>query len=105
MTSGAGPSDDLEQLLDAARRAGKEDRIDYRDAIVEHGARAAQAMREWLHDPELGAFAVRVLEGIAGRAALVLRPEYTSLFSESERQIAASRLAAAGYQPEKTDKS
>ncbi len=30
--------------------------------------------------------------------ALVLRPEYVSLFSEPERQVAASRLARAGYQ-------
>ena len=30
--------------------------------------------------------------------ALVLRPEYEELFSERERQIAASRLAGAGYQ-------
>ena len=32
--------------------------------------------------------------------ALVLRPEYAELFSQHERQIAASRLARAGYQPE-----
>jgi hypothetical protein len=31
--------------------------------------------------------------------ALVLRPEYESLFTPSERAVAASRLAAAGYQP------
>jgi hypothetical protein len=31
--------------------------------------------------------------------ALVLRPEYTSLFSDEERRVAAHRLAEAGYQP------
>lgn len=31
--------------------------------------------------------------------ALVLRPEYTELFSHEERRIAADRLAEAGYQP------
>jgi hypothetical protein len=31
--------------------------------------------------------------------ALVLRPEFASLFTDSERAIAASRLARAGYQP------
>jgi hypothetical protein len=31
--------------------------------------------------------------------ALVLRPEFDLLFSADERQIAASRLARAGYQP------
>ena len=58
---------DLDQLLDAARTAGRERRIEYRDAIAEHGASATRAMRVWLLDPELGAFAVRVLERIAQR--------------------------------------
>ena len=31
--------------------------------------------------------------------ALVLRPEYTELFSDEERRVAAHRLAEAGYQP------
>jgi hypothetical protein len=31
--------------------------------------------------------------------ALVLRPDYASLFSDEERTIAAHRLARAGYQP------
>jgi hypothetical protein len=31
--------------------------------------------------------------------ALVLKPEYVSLFSAEERQVAAHRLAEAGYQP------
>jgi hypothetical protein len=30
--------------------------------------------------------------------ALIIRPDYASLFSASERQIALSRLADAGYQ-------
>ncbi len=33
--------------------------------------------------------------------ALVLRPEYSSLFSDDERAVAANRLARAGYQPTK----
>ena len=69
MASGSGRSDDLEQLLDTARSAGREHRIEYRNAIAEHGARAVQAMRQWLHDPELGGFAVRVLEKVAERPA------------------------------------
>lgn len=32
--------------------------------------------------------------------ALVLRPEYTELFSEEERSVAAHGLAEAGYQPQ-----
>lgn len=31
--------------------------------------------------------------------ALVLRPEYTTLFTDEERRVAAHRLAEAGYQP------
>jgi hypothetical protein len=31
--------------------------------------------------------------------ALVLRPEYAELFTAEERQVAAHRLAEAGYQP------
>lgn len=65
MSPGDERNDELDKLLDAARRAGKERRIEYRDAIAEHGARAAQAIRAWLTHPELGAFAVRVLEKIA----------------------------------------
>jgi hypothetical protein len=35
--------------------------------------------------------------------ALVLRSEYSTLFSEEERRIAAHRLAEAGYQPPPPD--
>jgi hypothetical protein len=33
--------------------------------------------------------------------ALTLRPEYAQLFTPAERQVAASRLAAAGYQADR----
>jgi hypothetical protein len=61
--------DDLDTLLDAAKAAGPEDRINLRNAIADHGRPAAERMREWLVDRELGHFAVRVLEKIAERPA------------------------------------
>jgi hypothetical protein len=60
---------DLEQLLGIAKSAGPADRINVRDAIAAHGLPAISVMREWADDPELGAFAVRVLEKIAERPA------------------------------------
>jgi hypothetical protein len=65
----ADPSDDLEQLLEAAGAAGPSVRIEFRDPIATHGARAIPQLREWLADPRLGAFAVRTLEKIAGDPA------------------------------------
>ena len=61
------PMADLQKLLNAAAKAGKQDRITWRDRIVEHGALAVPATRGWLTDAELGAFAVRVLARIAER--------------------------------------
>jgi hypothetical protein len=56
---------DLEELLDAAAKASRQDRITWRNPIAEYGSRAIPIMRDWLTNPELGAFAVRVLEKIA----------------------------------------
>jgi hypothetical protein len=58
-------SDHLDQLLEAARKAGPLDRIGYRDAIAQVGVDAIPALAEWLQDPALGAFAVRVLARLA----------------------------------------
>jgi hypothetical protein len=55
----------MDVLIDEARSADPGDRILYRDRIVAHGAAAIPAMRAWLEEPRLGAFAVRVLERIA----------------------------------------
>jgi hypothetical protein len=56
---------DLNALLEEARMADPRDRILYRDRIAAYGAAAISAMQQWLGDPRLGAFAVRVLERIA----------------------------------------
>jgi len=55
----------LTGLLAAAERADKGERIQFRDPIAAHGVAAADAMRPWLLRPDLGAFAVRVLEKVA----------------------------------------
>jgi hypothetical protein len=55
---------DLDELLAAARDADPSERIELRDELVSHGDRAIEAMTDWLGDPELAAFAVRVLERI-----------------------------------------
>jgi hypothetical protein len=57
-------------LLEAAERASPGVRIDYRDPIAGHGARAIVPMFDWLPDSRLGAFAVRVLARIADEPAL-----------------------------------
>jgi hypothetical protein len=58
-------NDSLNDLVRRARAATPNDRIDLRDPIAAHGAPAIEAMAEWLADPELTRFAVRVI----GRAA------------------------------------
>jgi hypothetical protein len=61
--------DELDDLLEAAKRASRLDRISWRDPIAAHGQRAIPRMRGWLDDPEFAAFAVRVLEKIGEQAA------------------------------------
>jgi hypothetical protein len=51
----------LEDLVKQARNASLNDRIDFRDAIASHGHAAVDAMAEWLADPQLTRFAVRVI--------------------------------------------
>jgi len=56
---------DLDLLLEAASDADPGVRIELRDPIARHGARAVPHLRAWLGDPRLSAFAVRTLEKIA----------------------------------------
>jgi hypothetical protein len=58
---------ELDDLLDAAANADQSERIDWRDPIAEHGQAAIPMIRQWLTNPALGAFAVRVLEKIGER--------------------------------------
>jgi hypothetical protein len=56
---------ELDDLVAAAAKADKQDRISWRNQIAEYGPRAIPTMHQWLTDPHLGAFAVRVLERVA----------------------------------------
>ncbi len=68
-------SPSLDQLLERARTADPRDRIELRDPIAAHGEAAIDELTDWLADPRLAAFAVRVLERIGrdadNRAAVV----------------------------------
>ncbi len=54
----------LDDLLAQAREADRAERINLRDPIAAVGESAIEPMADWLGDPELAAFAIRVLERI-----------------------------------------
>jgi hypothetical protein len=54
----------LDDLLAQAREADRADRINLRDPIAAVGESAIEPMTDWLGDPQLAAFAIRVLERI-----------------------------------------
>ena len=53
---------DLAPLLEAAKAASPATRIRWRDRIASHGPRAIEEVSQWLADPVLSAFAIRVIE-------------------------------------------
>jgi hypothetical protein len=63
---------ELASLLDGARTATPDRRIESRDAIAAYGARGIEGVRPWLGDDVMAAFAVRVIEqaGLRGEPAL-----------------------------------
>ena len=63
---------ELASLLESAQAAPPERRIEWRDGIAAYGASAIEAVRPWLVNDSLAAFAVRVIEraGINGEAEL-----------------------------------
>lgn len=54
----------LADLLQEARAAAPDRRIEWRDRIAAHGALAIEAVDPWLVDTALAAFAVRVIERV-----------------------------------------
>lgn len=69
---------ELLALLNEAETASPMHRIEWRDRIAAHGARAIDGVRPWLASPVLAAFAIRVIEragtnGDAPHATQVLR--------------------------------
>ena len=98
----------LEELLSSAEKAGTS-RIEFRDRIAAHGAPAVEAMAPWVRDPQLGAFAVRVIGRAAGHdaraeaiAALAeaaragATPDIRRDAEEQLRTLGATRALAAG---------
>ncbi len=63
---------ELAALLEEARSAPPDRRIESRDRIAAYGPRAIESVEPWLGDDILAAFAVRVIEraGINGESAL-----------------------------------
>jgi hypothetical protein len=63
---------ELAALLEQARCAAPDRRIESRDGIAEYGALGIDGVKPWLVDGALAAFAVRVIEraGINGESAL-----------------------------------
>jgi hypothetical protein len=64
----------LSALLQEAESASPTQRIEWRDRIAAHGARAIEEVRPWLRSPALAAFAVRVIEraGVEGEPDLAI---------------------------------
>jgi hypothetical protein len=63
-------SDDaIASVLQSAREATPSQRISFRDQLASFGEDALEPMAQWLTEPRLGAFAVRVLERIAREPA------------------------------------
>lgn len=77
----------LEHLIERARAAAPNDRIELRDPIAAHGGAALEAMGEWLADPVLTRFAVRVVGRVAD-------------LGEREAGIGVLRLAREEATPE-----
>ena len=66
---------ELTALLETARSAPPDRRIESRDQIAAFGALAIEGIRPWLTDDALAAFAVRVIEraGINGESQLAAK--------------------------------
>jgi hypothetical protein len=89
-----------EALADAAS-APPESRIEYRDAIAEHGVAAVEAVAPWLTDPTLAAFATRTIaraaeSGAREEALAALRRALKSPISESAAQDLQGAIAGLG---------
>lgn len=65
----------LQELLEAARTAAPNDRINFRDRIAAHGAAAIAALEPWLGEKTLRAFAVRTVTktGLSGHREAAVR--------------------------------
>jgi hypothetical protein len=81
VTDDVGVESDLDELLRRARKADPSSRIDLRDPIAAHGEQAIEAITDWLSEPRLFGFAIRVLERIGREPAQ--RPAVVGVFAMS----------------------
>ena len=76
---------ELEELLERARAASPNDRIELRDDLAAYGLSVVEALKPWLSDAALGRFAVRVIAAVARRpedrdaAIAILRRAWTTI--------------------------
>ena len=99
-TDGEPTAESLTALLERARAASPNDRIDFRDAIAAHGEAAISAMVEWIDHPELWRFATKVLWRVAQaehRDAAIEALRAAGAAASSDRRAAIdAELAALG---------
>jgi len=81
---------DLPTLLAKARAEPRATRlVTYRDAVADHGAAAIEQIAPWIADPELGAFAVRVIEKVAAQGH---KPAAVAALTRSRLTAASSDI-------------
>jgi hypothetical protein len=82
------PLMELAALLAEARDAGPVRRIEWRDRLAGYGERAIDAVKPWLGDPALAAFAIRVIE----RAGEEGQAEVATKVLRSARKVAPANV-------------
>jgi hypothetical protein len=80
---------ELDRLLAGARAADAHTRITFRDPIANHGVAGIKAVAPWMADPQLGAFAVRVIE----RAAGIARPQAVTALRRGRASAGSPSIA------------
>jgi hypothetical protein len=76
----------LSALLHEAETASPMDRIEWRDRIAAHGAKAITGVQPWLADPLLAAFAIRVIERVGANGETALA---TQVLRSARRKVPA----------------
>ena len=74
----------LAKLLLDAQAADLIHRIELRDEIAAHGTAALKVIEPWIADPRLGAFAVRVIQRVAGQGVKAGKPSDSDMRIWSE---------------------
>jgi hypothetical protein len=88
-------ADELDRLLIGAGEAPPDRRIEFRDAIAQHGGRAVERLEGWLADPKYAGFAIRTIARAAQYGA-----EAEAIAALERFRNAASSLARADIDTE-----